>query len=68
MSPVGVQNIDLLHKVPIGALQNRAELISYAFLLFIIHILIIQVLVCIDHTVELSNFNFMYTTYKYLLA
>ena len=66
MSPVGVQNIDILHKVAIGTLQNRAELISYAFLLFIIHILIIQVLVCIDHKAELSTFNFMYTTSKYL--
>ena len=41
ISPVGVLNRDLVQKVPVGVIQNRAELITYAFLLFIIHILII---------------------------
>ena len=41
ISPVGVQIRDLVHKVLIGAIQNRAKLITYAFLLFIIRILII---------------------------
>ena len=41
ISPVGVQNRNLVHGVPVGTIQNIVELITYAFLLFIIHILII---------------------------
>ena len=38
ISPVGVQNKDLVQKVPVGIIQNRVELITYAFLSFIIQI------------------------------
>ena len=41
ISPIGVQNRDIVQKVLVGIIQNREELIIYAFLLFIIHILII---------------------------
>ena len=41
ISPVRVQDKDLVQKVPVGTIQNREKLITYAFLLFIIRILII---------------------------
>ena len=31
MSPVGVQNRDLVHKVPLGTLQNRTDSLCFFY-------------------------------------
>ena len=38
LSPVGIQNRDLVLKVPVGTLQNKEELITFNFMYHIIHV------------------------------